>query len=302
MCLDRLDDAQDVLAEAQARKVGGEALMQVSYRLAFLRGDEQGMKRLVSAAADEPEAEHNLLGAQAETEAYYGRLQGAREFSRRAQESARRAGNIPMALDYQLESALREVDFSNVSRARRELTPALTHTSGRHLLAALTLARLGDPRAHSLQNELQQWLPLDTLINNYWVPTIEAASALSQNQGRRAIELLKKVTPYEFGLPSGTSTVNTVFYPVYLRGQAYLKAGEGAAAETEFQKILGHRGVALNTHVVPLAHLGLARARVLSHDIGGARVAYQDFFALWKDADPDIPILQQAKAEYAKLQ
>ena len=304
LALNRLDDAEHVLAQARAGNLGGNFLAYVFYLLAFLRGDEQSMSRILSSTNGDTEAEYMLFGVQAETEAYYGRMKAAREFSRRAQESALRAGNTEIALGYQLESALREADMSNTSRARQEATAAIAHGSGwgYQPVAALTLARLGDPRANSLKKELQQRHPLDTLINNYWIPSVEAASALRKNNAASAIEILRLVTPYESGLPIGLITLNTAFYPVYLRGQAYLKADEPASAEREFQKILNHPGIATNAYVLPLAQLGLARARALANDTTGARAAYQKFFAIWKDADPDISILQRAKAEYATLQ
>jgi len=168
------------------------------------------------------------------------------------------------------------------------------------------LARGGDvTTAQKLMDALNQEFPLDTLMQNYWLPTVRAAIALQRHDSAKAIEILQATIPYELADPPPFSS--GTMYPVYLRGEAYLDAkgdgaGNGALAAAEFQKILDHPGVIVNFPLSALAHLGLGRARALSGDSAGARTAYQDFFALWKDADPDIPILKQAKAEYAKLQ
>jgi len=166
-------------------------------------------------------------------------------------------------------------------------------------MAALALARTGDTSgAEKLAAELDKTLPLDTLVQRYWLPTIRAAVAVEHKDPNWAVELLKDMNSIELGYPNGL----VYLAPVYLRGEAYLALGDGQRAATEFQKFIDHRGLVSNFPWGALARLGLARAYVLQGDTAKARAAYQDFLTLWKDADPDIPILKQAKAEYAKLQ
>jgi eukaryotic-like serine/threonine-protein kinase len=167
---------------------------------------------------------------------------------------------------------------------------------------ALTLAQVGAAeQARKLSNRLSQESPLDTMIQGYWLPTISAVMEVNRDNAQRAIQLLQPTLAYELGEPSPFTSLGGM-YPVYVRGQAYLKARQGQQAAAEFQKFLDHRGVTANFPLGALAYLGLARAFALTGDTAKAKAAYQDFFALWKDADPDIPILKQAKAEYAKLQ
>jgi predicted Zn-dependent protease len=167
-------------------------------------------------------------------------------------------------------------------------------------MAALALARAGKRQeAEELTAELDKTFPLNTMVQGYWVPTTRAASALQSQDPNQAVELLKRASAIELGQPTGL----TVFLcPVYLRGEAYLTLHDGGAAAGEFQKFIDHRGLVVNFPWGALARLGLARAYAMQGDTAKARAAYQDFLTLWKDADPDIPILKQAKAEYAKLQ
>jgi predicted Zn-dependent protease len=167
-------------------------------------------------------------------------------------------------------------------------------------LAALALARAGDTAAaEKLVAELDRIFPLDTLVQRYWLPTIRAAVALQRKNPSRAVELLQAASTVELGQPTNFSVF---LCPVYLRGEAYLMLHDGNAAAAEFQKFIDHRGVVVNFPWGALARLGLARAYAVQGDTAKAHIAYQDFLNLWKDADPDIPILKQAKAEYAKLQ
>ena len=170
-----------------------------------------------------------------------------------------------------------------------------------HSLAALALARIGDSaRARALADELEKDNPSNTRLNVYWLPTIKAAIEMKQGHPDRTITFLEKTLPYELGQPAPLD-VGTL-YPAYLRGQAYLMMHNGPAAAAEFQKLLDHQGIVLNYPLGALAHLQLGRAYAMSGDTTKAKAAYQDFLTLWKDADPDVPILHQAKAEYAKLQ
>jgi hypothetical protein len=167
------------------------------------------------------------------------------------------------------------------------------------IIAALTLARVGDaPKAKALAAELESSYPTNTMLKLYWLPTVKAIVALNHDEPVPAMAALEAATPYELGTPGFVNYL----YPAYVRGQAYLRARNGGAAAAEFQKLLDHRGIVLNFVTEALAHLQLGRAHMLQEDAAKAKTEYQDFFTLWKDADPEIPILKQAKAEYAKLQ
>jgi predicted Zn-dependent protease len=169
-------------------------------------------------------------------------------------------------------------------------------------LGALAYARAGDSaQAAKMADDLGKRYPEDTLVNNYWLPSIRASIELGRNNADKAIEILQAAVPYELGIPLPAPVAGGMLYPLYVRGQAYLRLRQGTEAAAEFQKILDHRTIVVNFITGALAHLGLARAYVLHGDTAKARAAYNDFFTLWKDADRDIPILKQAKAEYAKL-
>jgi hypothetical protein len=260
------------------------------------------MERQVAWAAGKPGSEDLLLSFQSDTEAYYGRLVKARDFSRRAVDSAVRNDSKESAALWQVDAALREAEFGNAAVAKQDIAAALVLAPGRDvkLLAGLTLARIGDAaRAKAIVEELEKNYGSDTFLKIYWLPTIKAAMELDANNPTQAVVFLEAAAPYELGEP--TQFQLGTMYPVYIRGQAQLMAHNGAAAGTEFQKFFDHRGISLNFPLSALAHLGLARADALSGDTAKAKTAYNDFFALWKDADPDIPILIAAKAEYANL-
>ncbi len=260
------------------------------------------MEKQVDWGAGKPGEEDPLLSSQSDTEAFYGRLNQAREFSRRAMDSAIRADSKETAALWQVNGALREAEFGLPAAAKQDATAALTLAPGRDIkvIAALTFARAGDTaRARSLMEELQKSDPLNTVLKLYWMPIIQAAIALSQNQPDGALQDLQAVLPYELGTPPPFQL--GTLYPAYLRGETYLQMRQGAQAAAEFQKLLDHRGIVLNFPLGALAHLELGRAYALSGDSAKAKTAYQDFLNLWKDADPDLPVLKQAKAEYAKL-
>jgi eukaryotic-like serine/threonine-protein kinase len=198
--------------------------------------------------------------------------------------------------------ALRDAESGNREQARAEAHAAVNLAPNRdvRVMAALALARAGDTAgAEKLAAELDKTFPLDTLVQRYWLPTIRAGVALERNDPNRAIELLKVASTIE--LSSVTADLTIFLCPVYLRGEAYLRLHDGNGAAVEFQKFIDHRGVVMNFPWGALARLGLARAYAMQGDTAKARTAYQDFLALWKDADADIPILKQANAEYAKL-
>ena len=239
-----------------------------------------------------------LLAYESDTTAYFGRLAKARELSRQAVASAERAEEKEKAARYEAEAALREALFGIPSETRQRAAAALALSTGRdaRYVAALALALAGDAaRAQALANDLAERFPEGTVVQFNYLPVLHAQLALSRNDASKAIELLQTAAPFELGNVA-------CLYPVYVRGLAYLLLRQSSEAAAEFQKILDHRGIVFNEPIGALAHLGLARAYAIQGDTAKARAAYQDFLALWKDADPDIPVLEEAKAEYAKLQ
>jgi DNA-binding winged helix-turn-helix (wHTH) protein/tetratricopeptide (TPR) repeat protein len=302
--LNRLDKAKATADQAQAKNLDSQSLRASLYQLAFLQGDAQGMANQVAWATGKPAVEDVLLASEANTAAYFGRLVQAREFSRRAVASAEREEEKETAAGYEAEVALWEALFGNAAAGRRRVVAALHLSNGRDVqyVAALGLAFTGNAsQAQTLADDLGKRFPEDTLVKFKYLPTIYAQLALSRNDSPKAISTLQVASPYELGLPGGGAFSPTM-YPVYVRGRSYLAAHQGSEAAAEFQKILDQRAVVQNEAIGALAHLGLARAYVLQGDTAKASVAYQDFLKLWKDADPAIPILQQAKTEYAKLQ
>jgi serine/threonine protein kinase/tetratricopeptide (TPR) repeat protein len=301
--VNRLEDARATAGEAQARKLDCPELHEILYGLAFLQNDAAGMAQHGAWSAGKPGVEDVLLESEADTAAYSGRLEKARGISRRAVASAEQAGEKETAGGYEAEAALREALFGNRVEAQPRAGVALGFATGRDVQygAALALAMAGDAaRARALEDDLAKRFPEDTVVQFNYLPTVWAQLALSRNDSSKAIEVLQAAAPYESGIP-GAGAFTLALYPVYVRGEAYLVAHHGSEATTEFQKILDHRGAVVNGPIGALAHLGLARSYALSGDTAKARTSYQDFLALWKDADPDIPILKQAKAEYAKL-
>jgi hypothetical protein len=259
------------------------------------------MDEQLAWAAGKPGDEDFLLSLQSDTEAYYGRLNKARDFTRRAVNSAVRAKSNETAALWQVNSALREAELGNAASAKQGVTSALGLSAGRdaEVIAAFTLARAGEnTRAKTLAVELEKNYPTETLMKLYWLPAINAAIELNQGNTSHALEDLEVARSYELG---GAGTTINYIYPAYLRGQALLLAHNANAAAAEFQKLLDHRGIVLNFVTGALAHLQLGRAYAMAGDTAKAKTAYQDFFALWKDADSDIPMLSQAKAEYANL-
>ena len=301
--LNRLEEARATALEAQAKNLDSPYLRINLYVLAFLQNDAAGMAQEVAWAAGKPGLEDALLANEADTAAYSGQLAKARGFSRQAVASAERAEEKETAAGYEADAAVREALFGNKAEARQRAAAVLALSNGRDVQygAALALTLAGDARrAQALADDLGKRFPEDTILQFNYLPTIHAQFALGRNDASTAIEALQAATPYELGLPSGSFASG--LYPVYVRGEAYLARHQGLEAAAEFQKILSHRGVVQNESIGSLAHLGLARAYVLQGDTAKASAAYHDFLTLWKDADPDIPILKQAKAEYAKLQ
>jgi serine/threonine protein kinase/tetratricopeptide (TPR) repeat protein len=302
--LDRLNDAKAKYEQAVAHKVNNPFLHGNRYGVAFLESDTSEMQRQV-ADASAKSGEDVLFSFGSDTEAFHGRLARARGLSKRAADSALRNDSPETAAAWQMDVALRDAEFNNVALSRQETTSALATASTRDvsIIAALALARIGDTdQAKRLADDLAGRFPLNTVINRYWLPTIYASIEIQRGNPARAVELLQTTAQYELGSPLPQFEVGGTLYPVYVRGQAYLLLHQGTQAVGEFQKFLDQRGVAVNCPLAALARLQLARAYVLAGDSKRAGGSYQEFFALWKDADPDIPILKQAKEEYAKLE
>jgi tetratricopeptide (TPR) repeat protein/predicted Ser/Thr protein kinase len=300
--LNRVKEAHAAAAEAAEKKLDSPDLRFALYQLAFLQSDEQAMTAELAWAKDRPGEESVLLYYQADTAAYYGQLNKAREFSRLAAAAAERAGRKERAAGCEAAAALREALFGNGAEARRSATNALNHSNGRDVqfVAGLALAMVGDrDRAIEMADALKSHYPEDTVVQSNYLPTIYAQIALDDRDPSRAIEFLKAAAPYELGL-AGSSTYSTYLYPIYVRGQAFLAAHDGAAAAAEFQKISNWPGVVVEEPIGALAHLGLARARALNGEPGEARASYSNFLALWKNADPGFPFLASVQAEAPK--
>jgi tetratricopeptide (TPR) repeat protein len=262
------------------------------------------MDREVSWAAGRPGEEDQILNIDADTQAYHGRLEKARDLARRAADLAIRTDDKESAAEWLVFQGLREAELGNAAAARQIVDRALALSPGRDVkvMAALALARAGDTaQATAILEALKKSDPVNTILNVYWFPAIEGSIAMAQNAPDRAIVALEPSLPYELGGQPNTGIV-TLMYPPYVRGLAYLAEKNGPAAANEFRKFLDHPGIVQNFALGSLARLQLARAYNLSGNPAKAKATYEDFFSLWKDADADVPILKEAKAEYAKLQ
>jgi serine/threonine protein kinase len=296
--LNRVDEAKATAQEAQAHNLDSPQMHLKLYLLDFLQHDAAGMELEAAGLMGKPGYEDQVLYNESDTAAFVGRFAKARGLMLRAAESAKRADEKETAAGYEAEAAVREALVGNMALAKQEAQAALALSNGRDVAAmsAIALGRAADSaQATRLAADLNKRFPEDTIAQLNYLPTIHAAAALRASDTGKAIEALVAAAPYELGVGSS-------LYPVYLRGEVYLAAKQGTAAAVEFQKILDHPGVVANELIGALAHLGLARAYALSSDAVRSRKAYEDFFALWKDADPEIPILKEAKAEYEKLQ
>jgi serine/threonine protein kinase/tetratricopeptide (TPR) repeat protein len=303
--LKRLDEGRAVAEEAISKNFDSSAVRISLYDLAFLKSDVPGMAEQVSWATGKPGKESVMLGLEAATAAYQGKLGIARDLSRQESSSAQRAGDKEMTADCEASAALWEALYGNASEAKQRVADSLAKLNGRdaQYVAALALALVGETtRAKSLADDLDKRFPDDTVVRFNYLPTLRAQLALDiPGNGAKAVEALATASPYELGVP-GSNTLRTNLYPVYVRGEAFLASHQGTSAAAEFQKILDWPGVVINEPIAALAHLGLARSHALAGDIPKSHAAYNDFFTLWKDADSNIPVLLQAKSEYAKLQ
>jgi eukaryotic-like serine/threonine-protein kinase len=316
ICLQRFDAVRKAFQQAQARKLDDFALHVALYGLAFLDSDSRAMGTEQRWFAENPEVENFGLSLDSDTEAYAGRIGKARELTEQALESAIRLESKEDGAISWENAALREAAIGNDAAVRSDAAAGVKlypESLGVQVEAASAYAMAGDSAlAQSLAQNLNRNYPLDTQVQSLWLPAIIAQMALNRQRPEEAIEQLQRaLPPIEYGTISFIGQ-KSCLYPTYTRGQAYLAAGQGKAAAAEFQKILDHSGIVWNCWTGVLAHLGVARANALQSrtsqgaDADAARVralaAYRDFLTLWKDADPDIPILKQAKAEYAKLQ
>jgi tetratricopeptide (TPR) repeat protein len=304
IALNRLDEAKATYAQARERKQDVPTFYIGLYQIAFLQNDAAGMARQMAKVTGLPGWEDQMLALDGDTVAYSGRLKDARELSRRAMDTAERAGEKDPPAMYLATSGLREAWFGNAEEAQRRVALALKRSASRDVLyfAALAFAySREDARARALADDLGKRFPEDTIVQFNYLPTLRARLALNKRDASEAIESLRTAAPYELGVSTSCPFTWTPMYPVFVRGEAYLAARQGSEAAAEFQKILNHPGVVLNQPIGAFAHLGLGRAYVLQNDTAKAKAAYQDFLTLWKQADADIPVLQEAKAEYMKL-
>jgi eukaryotic-like serine/threonine-protein kinase len=297
LALNRFHDARMKADEALKSNYDSPSLRTHLYTLAFLENDATGMAQQVAWGSGRPGTE-DFLSLQAATAAYTGQLARAREFARRAIAVARQTEQKETAAIYEADAARLEAFFGNASEAKHQAETAVHLAAGRDVqyVAALALAVSGETiNAETIARKLARLFPEDTVVQFNYLPTLRGQLALVHKEPVNAIEALKAATPYDLG-------DNTIpLQPIYVRGQAYLMARDGLAAAAEFQKILDHPGVVQNDLIGALAHLQLGRAYALQNKTAKAREKYQDFLTLWKDADADIPLLKQAKAEYARL-
>ncbi len=302
LLLDRVEDAAATAREARAKGLDS-ALGPTVYLIAFYQNDAPEMARQVAAAAGKTGEEDLLLALNADTAAYFGHLRRARELSRQASNSARRAGENEASATYENVAGLREGLFGNTDKAREQIRVArpLPSEGDPYYGFALALAYAGNANGvQRLVEDFNKRFPEDTTVQ--YLSTLRAKLALLHSNPQQALSDLELAAPYELGTPAIGFYNWPNLYPVYVRGEAYLAAHKGSEAAAEFQKILDHRGIVLNEPIGALAHLQLGRAYAMQGDTAKSRAAYQDFLTLWKDADPNIPILLEAKAEYAKLQ
>ena len=297
----RLDQAEATAREAQSHNLDGPFLHACLYQVEFLKHDAAAMEREAEQVVGKAGFDDLIFYYESSTAVYGGQFVKARELTRRAAESASRSGEKETTAEYEAEAAVREALVGNPALAKSQTRSALALSTGRDVtaIAAIALAMAGDSFGTRLGDDLSKHFPEDTALKYNLLPSARAAAALHSGDSAKALAALA-TTPYELG--QTVQQVTFVLYPAYLRGEAYLAARQGKAAAAEFQKVIDHPGLVQNEPIGALANLQLGRAYVMNGDTTMARAAYQDFLTLWKDADPDIPILKQAKAEYAKLQ
>jgi len=299
--LGRLDEARATIQQAEANDIDASGFRDVLYGIAFAQNDSAGMARQLAGPWYGPPALADE--AQSYTASYGGHLSRARDLAQRAVASAKQQGAQEMMASYQVNAALLEALFGNFQEAQRAVRDAGNFITNRDLEgeAAIVWALSGDTaQAQKLADDLNKRSPEATYVRFGALPAIRGLLAIRRGNAQEAVENLRAISSHELMIPIDQTISPMV--PVYISGEAYLAAHQGAEAAAEFQMIIDHPGLVVNSPIGALAHLGLGRAYALEGDAAKAKAAYQDFLALWKDADPDIPILKQAKAEYAKLQ
>ena len=300
--INQLDQARATAQDSRAHNVDSPWFPLLLYNVDFLQHDAAGMERQVGDATGKPGVDDQILFLESETAAYNGEFAKSRELTRRAADSAERTNENETAAEYLGHSAVREALVGNMDAAKQDAKASMLRSDSRqgNAFSAIALALAGDSaQAARLSDDLRKNFPADTIVQYDDLPMIRAATALHSGEASRAVEALAEAEPYELGQTNYSFTF--ALYPVYLRGQAYLAAKQGVAAQVEFQKLLDHYSVVGNQPIGALARVGLARSYTLQGDIAKARAAYSDFLTLWKNADPDVPLLKQAKVEFAKL-
>jgi tetratricopeptide (TPR) repeat protein len=321
----RVDEAAQIAQQAQARKLDDFVLRQVLYALALLKNDSSAMEEQAAWFTGKAAVENSGLSLESDTSASTGHLGRARELTEQSVDSAVRNGHKESAAIWQANAALREAGLGNASASRKIAGNALKMLPSSQAVeveTALALAMAGETaRANSLAQDLNHRFPLDTQVQALWLPTIQAQLALNSGDAAGALNRLHATTSMDLAAIQFLANVSCL-YPVYVRGEVYLAAGNGDAAAGEFQRILDHSGITWNCWTGSLAQLGLARAYALQAGIGAAARgksesaakaansaalskagnAYREFFVLWKNADPDIPVLREARAEFDRLQ
>ncbi|HEY2820537.1 MAG TPA: protein kinase [Candidatus Acidoferrum sp.] len=298
MAMNRIEEAKATVADALSKNLDSPLLHILVYQIAFIENDPAAMAKQVAWGKGQVGTEDTFLQADAGTNAYFGRMTKSRDLARRAADSAIAAGEKETAASYIGAAALREAFAGDFTRAREHAVATLALSKGRDVqpLAALAYASINDSaHAQSLADDLSKRFPQDTLVQSIYLPVIHAQLALNRNDPAKALETLAPFAKYDL------ASWQMSLLQIYLRGTALLAQKKGTEAAADFQKLLDNRNLSLNEILPALAQLGLARAYSLSGDSAKARTAYQDFFAIWKDADPDIPLLKQAKSEYARL-
>lgn len=295
--LNRLKEARALIEEAQTKKLDSPDLHLSLYLLGFVENDRTAMEREVAWSSGKPVIEDALLNLEAGMSGYHGKVRQSRELTDRAIALAERTQRTDSAADYEAAQAIMEALFGNGVEARKRAAAALKLSSNRRVQIAVAATEAFEDdtaRAQALADDLEKRFPDDTLFQNSVLPMVRAQLTLNRKDPATAINLLQRAKPYELAVEDNLVSA-------FVRGNAYLAAHRAAEAAAEFQRVLDHRPVVLLAPWGALAHLGLARAYALQGETARAKAAYVDFLALWKDADPDIPILKQARAEYAKL-
>jgi tetratricopeptide (TPR) repeat protein len=302
----QLEEAERTIQRGIDRKLAAPDFQLARFYFAFLKDDSEGMERVAVLSQDEPELQDLIADQRGFVFAYHGRLRQARTMSQRAVDLARQSGNMESAAQHEAAAAVRDAVFGFPADARKRAVAALAMSHGRDAEygagVALALSKKDDVHVQSLADDLGRRYPEDMLIRFLYIPTLRAIIALNHHNFSEGIKLLEVAAPYELGW-GGCCSVGFIpsLYPIYVRGEVYLASGQGRQAAAEFQKILDHRGIVVTDPIGALAHLQLGRAYAQSGDTAKAKAAYEEFLTLWKDADQDVRILREAKAECLQI-